>query len=132
MTRLGANLLDSLESFLTVSHVAENDVLAIKVREGIKAEEELGAVGVGTSVGHGQAADARVLATLAGEGLVGELVAVDGLAAGAVVVGEVATLAHEALDDAVEAGTLVAEALLTWSEKEEAEHEKQRRRKVAQ
>ncbi len=48
--------------------------------------------------------------------LVLELVAVDGLAAGAVVVGEVAALAHKVGDDAVERGPLVAEPLLAGAE----------------
>ena len=44
--------------------------------------------------------------------LVLELVAVDRLSTGTVVVGEVTTLAHELGDDAVEARALEAEALL--------------------
>ena len=43
--------------------------------------------------------------------LVVKLAAVDGLAAGPVVVGEVTSLAHELGDDAVEAAPLEAEAL---------------------
>ena len=43
--------------------------------------------------------------------LVRELLAVDGLAAGAVAGGEVAALAHEVGDDAVEGGALVVEGL---------------------
>ena len=46
------------------------------------------------------------------EVLVGELLAIDGLAAAAISSGEVATLAHEVRDDTVERGALVAEALL--------------------
>ena len=60
------------------------------------AEEELGAVGPGSGVGHGQDSGSLVLQ---GEVLVGELGAVDGLATGAVVVGEVSTLAHEVRDN---------------------------------
>ena len=52
-------------------------------------DEELAAVGVGPGVGHGQEAGAGVLQVKV---LVAEGAAVDGLAAGAVVVGEVATL----------------------------------------
>ena len=47
------------------------------------------------------------------EVLIGELLAINGLAASAVTVGEVATLDHEIADDAVEARTLIAEPLLT-------------------
>ena len=53
------------------------------------AEEELGSVGVGPGIGHGQQAGTAVLH---GEIFVGELVAVNRLAAGAVVVGEITTL----------------------------------------
>jgi len=44
--------------------------------------------------------------------LVVKLAAVDGLSAGAVVVGEVSSLAHELGDDAVEAASLEAKAFL--------------------
>lgn len=53
------------------------------------ADEELRPVGVGAGVGHGQDAGAGVFQ---GEVLICELVAIDGLSSGSVVVGEVATL----------------------------------------
>lgn len=53
------------------------------------ADEELGPVGVRSSVGHGQVAWSGVLY---GEVLIFELVAIDGLSTGSVVVGEVAAL----------------------------------------
>ena len=53
------------------------------------------------------------------EVLVGELLAVDGLATGAVAAGEVTALEHELGDDAVESGALVAEALLAGAESSE-------------
>lgn len=53
------------------------------------ADEELRAVGVGTGVGHGQDAGARVLQS---EVLVRKFHAIDGLSTSSVVVCEVATL----------------------------------------
>merc|ERR1719409_2242779 len=70
LARGGADRLDGLD-----------DVHAL----GDGAEEKLGSVGVGTRVGHGEDAGAGVLEL---EVLVGEFGAVDGLAAGAVVVGD--------------------------------------------
>ena len=66
------------------------------------SEEELGAVGVRTSVGHGQISCSSVLQL---EVLICELLSVDGLAAGAITVGEVTSLDHEVLDDAVESAS---------------------------
>lgn len=53
------------------------------------------------------------------EVLVGELVAVDGLATSAVALGEITTLDHEVLDDTVEGGALVTKALLASSKSSE-------------
>lgn len=78
-----------------------------------RGDEELGSVGVRAGVGHRHDSGPGVLQ---GEVLVGEFVAVDGLATGAVVVGEVAPLAHEVGDDAVEGGALVAEALFACAQ----------------
>lgn len=72
-------------------------------------DEELRAVGVGSSVGHRENTGLGMLQL---EVLVFELGAVDGLASGAVVVREVATLAHEVRDDPVKAAALVAETLV--------------------
>jgi hypothetical protein len=64
-------------------------VLTVQPASGLRAEEELRAVGVRPGVGHGEDARAGVPES---EILVLELLAVDGAAAGAVVVREVATL----------------------------------------
>merc|ERR1719219_1497145 len=51
-----------------------------------------------------------------GEVLIVELVSVDGFTTGPVVVGEIASLAHEARDDPVEAAALKSETLLPGAE----------------
>ena len=123
-------------------------MLAIQPRCLGGAQEELGAVGAGSSVGHGEDTckvlsstaewSNHALLTRAGvlqsEVLISELLAIDGLATGAVLPGEVATLrtrqqaldttaatldkrsqsshlAHEARDDTVEWRASIAEAL---------------------
>eukprot|EP01137_Pigoraptor_chileana_P018077 Opistho-2@77026 len=53
------------------------------------------------------------------EVLILKLVAIDRLAASSIAVGEVTTLDHEVLDDTVENGSLVAEALLASAEGDE-------------
>jgi hypothetical protein len=53
------------------------------------------------------------------EVLIGELVAVDGLATSAVTLGKVTTLDHKVLDDTVEGRSLVTEALLASSKSSE-------------
>jgi len=79
-------------------------------------EEELAAVGVGSGIGHGQDS---LLCVLQGEVLILELGAVDALSTGAVVVGEVTALAHEAWDDTMEGGALEAKALLSGAKSTE-------------
>merc|ERR1719163_625057 len=122
LRRFPAARADRLDLFHHVhprGDLAEDDVLAVKVGRLARAHEELGAVGIGTRVGHGKAARARVPARLSGEGLVRELLAIDGLTTRAVLPGEVAPLAHEARDDAVERRTRISEALLARAERAE-------------
>ena len=74
-----------------------------------RGDEELGAVGVGTRVGHGEEARRGVLDQ---EVLVVELRSVDRLAPGSVKPLEVSALQHELWDDPVEDRPLVREPLL--------------------
>lgn len=74
------------------------------------ANKELTSIGVWASIGHGQDTGARVLQLKV---FIRELGAIDGFATGAVVVGEVTTLAHELGNDTVEAAALVSKSLFT-------------------
>lgn len=80
------------------------------------ADEKLGSVGVGSSIGHRQDTRSSVLQL---EVLIRELPAVNGLPSGSVVVREIATLTHKLRDDAVECGSLVTEAVLTGAQRSE-------------
>ena len=77
-----------------------------------KGDEELGSVGVGASVSHGEDAGSGVLFL---EVLVSEFVSVDGLTTSAVSGSEIAALAHEARDDSVESAALVVKILARLS-----------------
>jgi len=107
---IGFNLLDDLHALYDLS---KDDMLSIKPRSLGSTNEKLGTVGIGSSIGHAEDTGASVLEL---EVLVLELVAVDGLASSAVVVGEVSALAHEVGDDAVEGRALVPESLLSGAE----------------
>lgn len=92
-----------------LNNTPEDNVLAIQPGSLDSTQEELGTIGVGSSIGHGQNARASVTE---GEVLIGELWAIDGLPTCAVASSEVATLTHEVGDHTVEGAPLVAEALL--------------------
>jgi hypothetical protein len=126
------HVLDLVDDLEALEHLAEDNVLAVEPGSDGGGDEELGAVGVLAGVGHAcrtyishvllltcpmvsQLTQEVLLGVLQLEVLVGKLVAVDALAASAIALGEVTTLDHELLDDTVEVGALVAEALLAGS-----------------
>lgn len=82
-------------------------MLAVQGGVGPKGNEELRVVGVGSLVGHTQQ---KGLIVLQLEVLVLESRAVDGLAPCPIMVNEISSLSHEAFDDSMEDGALVAEA----------------------
>ena len=92
-----------------LDHLTKHDMLVVEVWCGHSGDEELGAVGVGASVGHGQQARLGVSAL---EVLIPELAAIDGLTPSAVVLAKVTTLDHKLGNDAVEGGVLVVKGLL--------------------
>lgn len=116
LTGLGPVTFDLLHDIHALHHFSEHDVLLVQPGSLGGGDEELGSVGVGAGVSHGHDAGAGVLQL---EVFILELLAVDGLAPGTVVVGEVSSLAHEAGDDSVEDGALVAESLLPRAESSE-------------
>lgn len=112
----GAAALHGLHHVHPLLDAAEDDVLAVQPLGLGSADEELGAVRVGAGVGHGQDAGPCVLQD---EVLVGKLLPVNGFATSAVVARKVTTLTHEAGDDPVEAGALVAKSLLAGAQSTE-------------
>ena len=103
-----ADSLEFVKDIHASGDLAEDDVLAVEMGGGSEAHEELRAVGVGTSVGHGEDASASVSV---GEVLVLELATEDGLATAAIASGEIATLGHEAGDNTMELAALEVEVL---------------------
>jgi len=118
LTRARASRLKLLHDLqgCRVSNFAEDDVLAIEPGGDDGGDEELGAVGIGTCVGHGQQSRFGVSSLKV---LIRELLAVDRLAAGAIATSEVTALQHELRNDAMEGRALVAEALLASAESAE-------------
>lgn len=89
---------------------------SIKPRGLDGGDKELGAIGVGASIGHRENTGASVLQD---EVFVGEFLAIDGLATSAIMVREVSALEHEVGDHAMECGALVAEAFLARAQRTE-------------
>ena len=112
--------MQGIDDLLALGDLTEDDVLVVEPRARDEGDEELRAVGVGASVGHGEEVGDGVLSL---EVLIRELSAVDGFSTSAVLGGEVTTLSHEAWDHSVEGAILVmeglarlADALLTGAE----------------
>ena len=105
---LAADSFHSLHHFSSGHDRAKDCVVTIEMGRRHCGDEELTAVGVGTSVGHRQQVGSVVLEF---EVFVVEFGSIDGLAASAVASSEVAALTHELRDDSVELGTLVVQRL---------------------
>jgi len=110
LATVAAVLFDVPHYVHTLGHLTKNDMLAVQPVGDSSGYKELRAVGVGAAVGHGQKTGSDVLL---GEVLVAEFLAIDGLATGSVLSGEVAALAHKTGDHSVEGRAFVSEAFLT-------------------
>lgn len=109
-SRLGSKGLQLLDDVHSFDHCAEDHMPVVQPRGLDGGDEELGSVGVWASVGHGHNARPGVLQL---EVLIAELRAVNGLAAGTVMVGEVTALAHEVGNHAMESGAFVSETFFS-------------------
>lgn len=116
LARVGTKSLNGLDNIEALGDLTEDNVLTIEPRSDNGGDEELGTVGVGTSVSHGEKTDLVVVLL---EVLIGESSTVDRFATSTVVVGEVTTLEHELGDNTVERRTLVTKALLASAESAE-------------
>ena len=100
--------MQGLNDVLAFGDFTEDAVLSVEPGAGNEGDEELRAVGVGASVGHGKEERLGVVSV---EVLIGDLGAIDRLSTSAVLGGKITTLSHEISDDSVEGAALVAEGL---------------------
>ena len=123
---LGSSGLRSLrlhltEKVSTISQLSKHNVLSVQPGGISSADEELGSVGVGSSVSHREASESSVLSSLSLEALISELSSVDRLSSTSISRGEVSSLAHEVGDDTVELGSLVGQTSRVVSAAQRAE-----------
>jgi len=121
---LGGTTLASLrfevfqEALFILNESSKNDMLSIEPVARNESEEELRAIGVLTSIGHGQETRDIVLVL---EVFIFELVTVDGFTTSTVALGEITALSHEFGDDSVESAALVSEAATLFTSAEASE-----------
>jgi hypothetical protein len=101
-----ANSFHGINDIHTFNDFTEDDMLTIQPLSFRNSDEELGAVGVGASIGHGKKTRLGVCLT---EVLISESAAVDRLTTSSVASGKVTTLEHEARDHSVEDGVFEVE-----------------------
>lgn len=104
--------LDCLDHLHALGHSTEHDVLSVQPCSCRCAQEELRAIRVWSSIGHGENSWASVLQNKV---LICKLVPVDGLPTRTVSSGEIPSLAHEVWDHTVEGGSLEVQRLARTS-----------------
>jgi len=113
LSRLGSIGFNRLHDIHTLRHPTKHHMFAIQPRRLHRRQEELGSIGIGSRIRHGQDSRSRVLQV---EVLVSEFLSVDGLSAGSVSTSEITTLQHEVGNDPMEHASLVTEALLAGAQ----------------
>lgn len=105
-TALSAYGLESVNDREALNDLTEDNMMAVQPWSDFESDEELGAVGVGTSIGHGEQVwlgEAQV------EILIIKFGAVDALATFSVSGSDVTSLSHEARNNSVEGTALIVE-----------------------
>lgn len=115
-SRARAKCLYLLHHLNPILHTTKHHVPPIQPFRFNCTDKELGAIGVGPSVGHGENTWSSVLQF---EVLIRKSGAVDGLPASAIVVGEVSTLTHKLWDDSVEDGTFITITMFSCTQSPE-------------
>ena len=104
----GADFLHFVNDRETIKDLAEDNVVAVEPGSRTERDEELRAVCVWSSIGHGEKVRLGVVDL---EVLIGKSFSVDALSSSAVTSGEVTSLCHEARNNAVEGAAHVVEVI---------------------
>jgi len=110
VTRSGLVSLNLFDKGIVMNNSSENSVLVVEMRCGSEANEELRAIGIRASVGHGEHTLVSVRVPYL---LVIELLTVDRNTTSSIAGSGVTTLSHEALNNSVELVTFVVLAIAT-------------------
>ena len=106
-TLAAADCFHFFHHIIAFHHLSENNVAAVQPSRFHGADKKLRAIGVRAGIGHGKHTGPGVFSGFPFEAFVLEFIAIYGLAARAVVVGEITALAHELRDDAVEPAAFI-------------------------
>lgn len=109
VTGIGGGRLDLAHDIHAGQNLAEDNMTSVQPAGLLGCNEELRAIGVLASIGHAQPTGAIMLQL---EVLILETFTVNGASAGTVTLGEVTTLDHEILNDAVELAAFVAAIII--------------------
>uniref|UniRef100_A0A1B0B9Q7 Uncharacterized protein n=1 Tax=Glossina palpalis gambiensis TaxID=67801 RepID=A0A1B0B9Q7_9MUSC len=104
---IGFDLFDDVHA---IDDLAENNVFVVQPGSLNSTNKKLRTIGIRSGIGHRQDAGASMLQS---EIFISEFVAINRFAAGAIVICEIAALAHEIGNDAMEGGAFITETFFT-------------------